>query len=311
MTDPTGPGITMRHFSGTYLLGLAILAAAPPGHLMAQSIEGSKWTIEQEGIETPVLWWLGSQGRVRTGDIGAILPGYKWRQAGDSVIVTVGDTMRFAGVIMSNRLVGVRSGPRRQEGWWSGARADGPTAVAVVATSPQAPAVVAQNPGTEQMSRPADQPTASTTTPPRQLRRIERNDGNAAPQAPAAAPTSGDGREIRRLPRPGARALGSDGDLAPTTPIPSAALVGKWVRADSGGMIDQFEAKADGTVLLLLRTGGKKTGQWSNGTDGTRIVFGGPAGDAALRLWMEGDEVRLVVTTATGTRRTWHFRRQG
>ena len=112
-------------------LAIAFLAYLPTAPLAAQSLEGSKWTVEQEGVETPVLWWLGGQGRVRVGEFGTILTGYSWRQDGDSVFIAVGDSVRYAALLMSNRLVGVRTGPRRQEGWWSGVRADGPTALAV------------------------------------------------------------------------------------------------------------------------------------------------------------------------------------
>ena len=106
----------MMHTSRVARACLAFALLVPAGsRLHAQSLEGSKWSIEQEGSETAVLWWLGSQGRVRNGDVGTILAGYKWHQAGDSVIVTIGDTVRYAGVVMNNRLVGIRTGRRRSQ----------------------------------------------------------------------------------------------------------------------------------------------------------------------------------------------------
>ena len=299
---------------------LATLAVTSARQLPAQSLEGSKWSIEQEGVDTPVFWWLGSQGRVRTGDLGTILPGYKWKQNGDSIVVTVGDTLRFAGVQMANRLVGVRSGPRRQEGWWSGARTDGPTAVAAAPTSPAGTTVIPTPPSAEPMSRPTDagvstlnanNPTTPTSNPPpRQLRRIVR-EGETPPATPAEPATSGGGHEIRRLARPGVRGAATASDFPPTTPIPADAFVGKWVRAGSDGVLEEIEAKADGSLLVLLATGGKATGQWSNTSDGTRGEITGSTNSAVMRFWQEEGELRVVILTAAGARRTLHFRRQG
>ncbi len=286
MTDPTGPGSTMRHLFHLTAAGLVCCATALPARLTAQSIEGSKWNIEQEGVEAPVLWWLGSQGRVRTGDIGSILPGYKWRQAGDSVIVTVGDTVRFAGVLMSNRLVGVRSGPRRQEGWWSGARADGPTAVAAAPTTPS----------TEPMSRPADQeagapavakPTAApTATPPRQLRRIER-EGESSRPAPTQA--AGEGREVRRLPRPGA------GAAARSTPaaLDPSAFIGHWVHTNPNTGI-RVELRADSTVYYARRDVAPQSGRWTTEGGGLLIrvdLIGG--GEREVLVRVDGDRLTM------------------
>ena len=287
---------------------VATLAATTAHRLTAQSLEGSKWSIEQEGVDTPVLWWLGSQGRVRTGDLGTILSGYKWKQDGDSITVMVGDTLRFAGVQMGNRLVGVRSGPRHQEGWWSGARTDGPTAVAAAPTTPAGPTVIPTPPTAEPMSRPADAPV--TNPPPHQLRRIVR-EGETAPATPAEPAPSSGGHQIRRLARPGARATTTATDFPPTVPVPAAVLVGKWVRAESDGVLEEIEAKADGSFLMVLTTGAKATGQWTNGPEGTRAEVSGTANSAVLRLWQEDGELRVVILTAAGARRTLHFRRQG
>lgn len=287
---------------------VAALAAATAHRLTAQSLEGSKWSIEQEGVDAPVLWWLGSQGRVRTGDLGTILPGYKWKQAGDSIVVTVGDTLRFAGVQMANRLVGVRSAPHHQEGWWSGARTDGPTAVAAVPTTPAGPTVIPTPPMAEPMSRPTDTPT--TNPPPRQLRRIVR-EGEAAPVTPTEPATGGAGHEIRRLARPGARAAATASDFPPTAAVPADVLVGKWVRTESDGVLEEIEAKADGSLLVLMATGAKATGQWTNGPEGTRAEISGTANSAVMRFWQEDGELRVVILTAAGARRTLHFRRQG
>ncbi len=287
---------------------VATLAATTAHRLTAQSLEGSKWSIEQEGVDTQMLWWLGSQGRVRTGDLGTILSGYKWKQDGDSIVVMVGDTLRFAGVQMANRLVGVRSGPRHQEGWWSGARTDGPTAVAAAPTTPAGPTVIPTPPTAEPMSRPTDAPV--TNPPPRQLRRIAR-EGETAPATPAEPAPSSGGHEIRRLARPGARATTTATDFPPTVPVPAAVLVGKWVRAESDGVLEEIEAKADGSFLMVLSTGAKATGQWTNGPEGTRAEVSGTANSAVLRLWQEDGELRVVILTAAGARRTLHFRRQG
>ena len=190
-------------------LPIAVLALAVlPAALQAQSFEGSKWSVEQEGVETPAFWWFGSQGRVRTGDVGTILPGYKWRQAGDSIFVSVGDTVRYTGQLISNRFVGIRTGPRSQEGWWSGSRA---TAAIPAATNAPKPANTGAS--TETMSRPIE-PTgnASTAAPaPRTLQRIERSDGGAAPSS--AAPAGG--QEIRRIQRTNTLPSTTDPDLVP------------------------------------------------------------------------------------------------
>ncbi len=297
--------LALRPFAIALVATLTATLAHP---LTAQSLEGSKWSIEQEGVDTPVLWWLGSQGRVRTGDLGAILPGYKWKQAGDSLVVTVGDTLRFAGVQMANRLVGVRSGPRHQEGWWSGARTDGPTAVAAAPTTPAGPTVIPTPPTAEPMSRPTDAPI--TSPPPRQLRRISR-EGETPAATPSEPATSGDGHEIRRLARPGARAAATISDFPPTVPVPADVLVGTWVRAESDGVLEAIEAKADGSFLMVLTTGGKATGRWINGPEGTRAEVSGTANNAVMRLWQEGGELRVVILTAAGARRTLHLRRQG
>ena len=280
MTDPTGPGSTMRRISRLTAVGLVCCATALPARLTAQSIEGSKWNIEQEGVETTVLWWLGSQGRVRTGDIGAILPGYKWRQAGDSVIVTVGDTVRFAGVLMSNRLVGVRSGPRRQEGWWSGARADGPTAVAAAPTPPSGPQVNPAAPNTEPMSRP-------TATPPRQLRRIER-EGESSRPAPTQA--AGEGREVRRLPRPGA---GAAARSTPAVPLDPTAFFGVWVHTNPNTGI-RVELRADSTVSYVRRDVAPQSGRWTTEGGGLLIrvdLIGG--GEKEVLVRVEGDRLTM------------------
>ena len=241
-------------------LALAVLATAPAA---AQSLEGSKWSIDQEGRDTPVVWWLGSQGRVRTGDIGTILPGYHWVQREDSLIVSIGDTLRYAGVLMANRLVGVRIGPRRQEGWWSGARADAPAAAVAQAGA------AASNPATEQMARPVDPavstpPTTSTTPPaadpaPRALRRIERANGTA----PAAS--AGDGREIRRLNRPGRPPAGGPAPSGP--PIDAAPLVGRWVSHNPNLRL-ALVIRADSTATFTGRNGVARQLRWSAAADG-------------------------------------------
>jgi hypothetical protein len=303
---------------------VATVAVTTAPRLVAQSLEGSKWTIEQEGVDTPVLWWLGSQGRVRTGDLGTILAGYKWKQDGDSIVVSVGDTLRFAGVQMANRLVGVRSGPHRQEGWWSGARADGPAAVAVAPSTPSNPAVISTPPSTETMSRPTDagvtptSPASSnpaitpTTNPaPRQLRRISR-EGETPATTTAEPAATGNGHEIRRLARPGARMGAADAsDFPATAPVPADVLVGKWVRTETDGVLEEIEAKADGSFLIVRTAGGKGTGTWANGPEGTRAEVTGAGNSAVMRLWQEDGELRVVILTAAGVRRTLRFRRQG
>lgn len=315
MTTPFRQGPSMRNSLATSALLLAAVAPLGAAPLAAQSLEGSKWTIEQEGVDSQVVWWLGSQGRVRTGDVGTILAGYKWRQAGDSVIVSVGDTVRYAGTVITNRLVGVRTGPRQQEGWWSGARADGPDAVAASTLSGDpavgAAATAAVPANTQQMSRPVENTPASTpaVTPagaattaaaPRTLQRIERSDAPASSTS-AAAPAGG--REIRRIERPNA--------MAPTAPVPSEALVGRWLPADTGGVITTLDLKADGTGMVALNNGNKGRLEWSNETEGTRLTLTGSESSAVLRAWQEGGYLNVVVLTASGPRRTWRFRRSG
>jgi hypothetical protein len=300
MTDPSGPGSIMRHTLRSSLIALSTTALLLPALLAAQSVEGSKWTVDQEGVDTPVLWWLGSQGRVRTGDIGSILPGYKWRQAGDSVIVTVGDTVRYAAILMSNRLVGVRTGPRRQEGWWSGARADGPTAVAATSTTPQ---VNPPAPGTETMSRPTDQPAANPVTPttasttgnpaPRQIRRIERADGQQSDRPAQANPNPGEGREIRRLPRPNARANAAAG-----VAMDVSSFLGSWVHTNPNTGI-RVELRADSTFTYVRRDATTQNGRWT--TDGTGLVaimdlIGGDAKEVLVRR----DGARLTMQPRGG-----------
>jgi hypothetical protein len=274
------------------LLALAALPAALP----AQSFEGSKWSIEQEGVDTVAHWWLGSQGRVRTGDVGTILPGYKWRQAGDSIFVTVGDTLRYTGQLISSRFVGIRSGPRRQEGWWSGSRADAPTTVAAAA-----PAAAPTTTATEQMNRPVEPAGGITagSAPPRTLRRIERADGSGTPSS--SAPSGG--QEIRRIQRGNA--------LPAAPPVPASVLVGRWVQADSGGVITSIEFKDDGSAILGLNTGNKGSGTWTNESDGTTLVVGGARREAVVRVRHEGGELRFVVQGASGSPVTRRFRRAG
>ena len=309
MTDPTGPGSTMRHLARVAFATLLASAAFLPGRLTAQSVEGSKWTVEQEGVDTPVLWWLGSQGRVRTGDIGSILPGYKWRQTGDSVIVTVGDTVRYAAIIMSNRLVGVRTGPRRQEGWWSGARADGPTAVAAAPTTPAGPLVNPPAPSTQEMSRPTDQPATTPTTPtttpaggaptPRQIRRIERADGPEASRPANPNANAGDGREIRRLPRPGARAnAAAAAPAASSAPAEAGQFIGSWVHTNPNTGI-RAEFRADSTFTFVRRDATTQNGRWA--TDGTGLIvtvdlIGGDAKEVLVRR----DGARLTMQPRGG-----------
>ena len=107
------------------------------------------------------------------------------------------------------------------------------------------------------------------------------------------------------------RGAANASDFPPTTPIAADAFVGKWVRAESDGVMEEIEAKADGSLLILLTTGAKATGQWSNTSDGTRGEISGTANSAVMRFWQEEGELRVVVLTAAGARRTLHFRRQG
>lgn len=312
----------MMHTSRVARACLAFALLVPAGsRLHAQSLEGSKWSIEQEGSETAVLWWLGSQGRVRNGDVGTILAGYKWHQAGDSVIVTIGDTVRYAGVVMNNRVVGIRTGRRQPEGWWSGARADGPDAVAAVTGTA----------ATEQMARPVAEPgtvpvsaspsssssttgtsgttiaPAATAAAPRTLQRIEREGASTPASSPAITPAAGSqggGREIRRIER-------STAAMEPTRQVPADQLVGSWLPADTGGVITALDLRADGSGLVRLSNGNKGNLEWSNETEGTRLTIAGNERSAVLRAWMEGNMLNVVVLTANGPRRTWRFRRGG
>ena len=272
----------------------ALLALTPPRALAAQSLEGSKWSIDQEGVDVPVIWWLGSQGRVRTGDIGTILPGYHWVQREDSLIVSVGDTLRYAGVLMANRLVGVRIGPRRQEGWWSGARADAPAAAVAQTTPP------VTTPNTEQMNRPVEPAvtapvtppaTAQTTGPaPRPLRRIEREGAPSSSAAPAQSPPSG-GREIRRLNRGGRAAAGQSAPAGP--PIDAAPLVGRWVSHNRNLRL-ALEIRADSTATFTGRNGTARQLHWSAGSDGIVMTLDyTEEGDREVVVRREGEGIRM------------------
>lgn len=321
MTSPLRQSLTMHTSHLTRIVVTSALLLPAGKALHAQSLEGSKWSIEQEGSETAVLWWLGSQGRVRNGDVGTILGGYKWRQDGDSVFITIGDSVRYSGAVMTNRLVGIRTGRRQPEGWWSGARADGPDAVAAVSGTAAA--------GTEQMARPVNEPAAvptsaspGTSTPtgnsgttmapaataaaPRTLQRIEREGSTTSSPttiAPAAA-TQGGGHEIRRIER-------APATMDPTRPVPQDQLVGRWFAADTGGVITSIDLRADGSGMVGLTNGNKGSLEWSNESDGTRLTIGGGDRAAVLRAWMEESHLNVVVLTATGPRRTWRFRRGG
>lgn len=314
----------MTHTARFARVFLTVALLIPAGtRLHAQSLEGSKWSIEQEGSETAILWWLGSQGRVRNGDVGTILAGYKWHQAGDSVIVTIGDSVRYAGMVVNNRVVGIRTARRQPEGWWSGARADGPDAVAAVTGTAAAA-------GTEQMARPVAEPTtvpvstsstptsgtgssgttiapAATAAAPRTLHRIEREGASTPSSAPAITPASGapsGEREIRRIERPNTA-------MEPTRQVPAEQLVGRWLAADTGGVITTLDLRTDGSGMVALTNGNKGSLEWSNESEGTRLTIGGGDRAAVLRVWMEGSSLDVVVLTATGPRRTWRFRRGG
>lgn len=296
---------------------LALFALVPARPLAAQSLEGSKWSIEEEGVDTAVVWWLGSEGRVRSGDIGIILAGFKWRQAGDSVFITIGDSVKYAALLMSNRLVGgIRSARSRPEGWWSGTRAD--AAPAAVAAAPVTPTAPASTPTAAQpMSRPAD----SAATPPTQvpapspapggrrpLRRILRGDAAGQPANQGAAPA--DGHEIRRI----ERAEAAQAAAAPMTGgAPDPAMVGSWTRADSVGIVDGFDLKADGAAEVHLRGGREGTGQWTSDPNESRVVFHGPegAGQLTLVIWTGGPGLRGALVTVNGRGRTLAFTRGG
>lgn len=288
---------THRAFSRAALVA-ALLALAAPQVLRAQSLEGSKWSIDQEGVDAPVVWWLGSQGRVRTGDIGTILPGYHWVQKEDSLIVSVGDTLRYAGILMANRLVGVRIGPRRQEGWWSGARADA-AAPAAVAQTPTTPAT---NPSTEQMNRPVDQgqssaATSPSTTPannhaPRTLRRIEREGAPTSSSAPAQTRPAAD-HEIRRLPRPGRAASSEPAPAVAGPPIDAAPLVGRWVSHNRNLRL-ALEIRADSTATFTGRNGNARQLRWSAAADGIVMTMDyTEEGDREVVVRRDGDGIRM------------------
>lgn len=293
ITPRTVPLVTML---------VTALATWPSGHLAAQSLEGSKWSIDQEGIDTPVLWWLGSQGRVRTGDVGSILPGYKWIQKADSIIVTVGDTVRYAGLLMSNRLVGVRIGPRRQEGWWSGARTDGPTAVAAAPTTPAGPTLLPSDPNTEQLSRPADQGTAPAATPttptttrpagPRQLRRIERTDGSTPTTPPAAQPSGGNGNEIRRLPRPSGRAA-TPAATEPAASFEIGQVLGRW-RSRNPALGIALELNADNSATFTRQDRPSRSARWAMSGEGLLLTVDVTGeGDREVVVRPEGRGLRM------------------
>ena len=292
----------------TRTLGVAaaalVLISVAPLHAQAPNLEGAKWRIDQEGVDTQVVWWFGSEGRVRTGDLGIILPAYKWRQSGDSVFVSVGDTMRYAALLMSNRLVGgIRSWRNHGEGWWSGERADvaAPAAVAAAPTSTPAGAPA----GAQPMSRPADSaatPSSPAVTPPagrRPLRQILRGE--------AAAP-AGEGRQMRRIER-------AEAAQAAATPAgaPDPQMVGSWVRADSLGIVDGFDLLADGSAKLHLRGGREATGQWSSDPQESRVQFQGPEGQAnvTLVIWTGGPGLRGALISPSGRGRTLAFQRAG
>ena len=302
---------------GLGLSALILLLLSSARSVSAQTLEGSKWRIDQEGVDTQVVWWLGSEGRVRTGDLGLILPSYKWRQSGDSFFVTIGDTVRYAAMLMSNRLVGgIRSGRNHPEGWWSGTRADVATPAAVAAAPAPAPAPAttstpSSSSGVQPLSRPADTvttPSAPVSSPPaggrRPLRQILRGD------APAAAP-AGDGHQIRRIERAEA-ANAAAPQAAPATSAGStdAAMVGSWTRADSIGMFDGFDLTADGRAALHIRGGREIAGTWSSDSMESRILFTGPeGGEVRFVIWTGGPGLRGAVVTANGPRRTLSFHR--
>jgi hypothetical protein len=99
-------------------------------------------------------------------------------------------------------------------------------------------------------------------------------------------------------------------DFPATAPVPADVLVGKWVRAEPDGVLEEIEAKTDGSFLIVLTAGGKGTGTWANGPEGTRAEVTGTSNSAVMRLWQEDGELRVVILTAAGARRTLHFRRQ-
>jgi hypothetical protein len=294
---------TRRTFA---IAAIATLAASPSRGLAAQSLEGSKWTVEQEGVETAVLWWLGGQGRVRIGEFGTILTGYSWRQAGDSVFVSVGDTVRYSALLMSNRLVGVRTGPRRQEGWWSGVRADGPTALAQ--GTPTTP------PTAEPMSRPSDEAPAATpargTEPAAQpggrrpLRQIERAGANP----PAAQPQGGNapagGREIRRIERTGnTPARATEG-----ASVATAELAGQWVNVETDAAVRSMTIRENGTLDFVASSGTQYSGVWVTTTQLTRLTLSMGVGSLDFRAWRDGDALVLQALAARAGARELRFR---
>jgi hypothetical protein len=285
------------------LLALALLTQWPTGPLAAQSLEGSKWTVEQEGVESAVLWWLGGQGRVRIGEFGTILTGYSWRQAGDSVFISVGDSVRYSALLMSNRLVGVRTGPRRQEGWWSGVRADGPGAIAQGPTQPDA----------ERMSRPSD--STPVSAPPRQgnqpapqpggrrpLRQIERAGTN--PPSPQGGDAPAGGREIRRIDRTGnAPARSPEG-----APVVAAELAGQWVNVESDAAVRSMTIRENGTLDFVAASGTQYSGVWVTTTQLTRLTLSMGVGSLDFRAWRDGDALVLQALAARAGGRELRFR---
>lgn len=303
-----------RAISAATLLALISVSATAPRRLSGQSLEGSKWRVEQEGMDSAVVWWFGSESRVRTGDLGIILPAYKWRQAGDSVFVTIGDTVKYAAVLMSNRLVGgIRSGRSHPEGWWSGTRADAAAPASQLASTPatQNPATT---PSTQQLSRPTDSTSAPPATSPapaptgggHPLRAIQR-EGAATPTDAGAGQPAGGGRVLRRIQRAEAAAATSP---APATGAVDTAMAGSWVRADSVGMIDAFELTADGKAMVHLRNGANHEGAWATDPQSTHITMQGENGnEVRLVIWEGGPGLRGTIVTAAGPRRTLAFRR--
>jgi hypothetical protein len=287
------------------VVALALLALSPPRPLAAQSLEGSKWTVEQEGVETPVLWWLGGQSRVRIGEFGTILTGYSWRQDGDSVFITVGDSVRYSALLMSNRLVGVRTGPRRQEGWWSGVRADGPTAL--TQGTPTTP------PTAEPMSRPSEEvpstaPTRDAEPAPqpggrRPLRQIERAGADPAPPRGGNAPSGG--REIRRLDRSG----NVPTRTAEGAPVATADLTGQWMNVATDAAVRSMTIRENGTLDFAASSGTQYSGVWVTTAQLTRLTLSMGVGSLDFRAWRDGDALVLQALAARAGARELRFRR--
>jgi hypothetical protein len=285
-------------------LAISFLAHLPTGPLAAQSLEGSKWTVEQEGVETAVLWWLGGQGRVRIGEFGTILTGYSWRQVGDSVFVSVGDSVRYSALLMSNRLVGVRTGPRRQEGWWSGVRADGPTALAQ--GTPTTP------PAAEPMSRPSDEAPATTpvrgsepTVQPggrRPLRQIER--AGAPPPSPQGGNAPAGGREIRRIDRTG----NAPGRIPEGASVATADLTGQWVNVETDAAVRSMTIRENGTLDFVAASGTQYSGVWVTTTQLTRLTLSMGVGSLDFRARRDGDALVLQALAARAGARELRFR---